>query len=87
MKIAPFSVRTPFMREVSEGKNTSEIAFPHVKFLQSVAEGVNSSLQTVAKIPATSTATGQPGEVAFDANWLYLCVAHNVWRRIPLGAF
>ncbi len=34
------------------------------------------------KTPATSSDAGSPGEFAWDASWLYLCIAKNTWRRI-----
>lgn len=33
-------------------------------------------------IPASASADGQPGEYAWDSNYLYLCTAKNTWRRI-----
>jgi hypothetical protein len=41
----------------------------------------------VASTPASSAANGIPGQVSFDANFLYVCVATNSWRRIPLNPF
>jgi hypothetical protein len=37
--------------------------------------------------PATSTSTGQAGQIAFDASWFYVCVATNSWKRIALSSF
>lgn len=34
---------------------------------------------------ASSTDNGDPGEVAYDGSYFYLCVSVNVWVRIPLG--
>jgi len=33
---------------------------------------------------ASATATGTIGEVCFDANYIYRCVATNTWKRSPL---
>jgi hypothetical protein len=41
----------------------------------------------VATPPATSNATGIAGQIAYDANFLYLCIATNTWKRVPLTAF
>ena len=38
-------------------------------------------------VPATSGATGTAGAVARDANFLYVCVATNTWKRTALTAF
>ena len=31
-----------------------------------------------------SNATGKQGEVCFDANYVYYCVATNTWKRAAL---
>ena len=33
---------------------------------------------------ASATATGTAGEVCFDDNYIYRCVATNTWKRSPL---
>ncbi len=46
---------------------------------------------TYVTAPTSGTASGTAGALAFDTNNLYLCIATNTWRRIPLllvgGAF
>lgn len=34
--------------------------------------------------PATSSSQGMKGMRAFDEDYMYLCVATNTWRRLPL---
>lgn len=34
--------------------------------------------------PASATAPGQPGQIAHDSEYFYLCVALNTWKRSPL---
>lgn len=45
---------------------------------------VNSDLLRVriARTPASATAAGNQGDFCWDANYLYICVATNTWRRI-----
>lgn len=40
-----------------------------------------------ARTPASSTATGNTGEICWDSSYLYVCVAANSWRRIALTTF
>ena len=35
----------------------------------------------------TGTSTGNPGNIAYDSSYLYICTAKNVWKRISLTAF
>lgn len=37
--------------------------------------------------PPTSSSAGIPPQFAFDANFLYIAVGQNQWKRIPLTAF
>ena len=34
--------------------------------------------------PATSTSTGRRGELRYDSNYLYVCVANNTWTRTAI---
>jgi len=37
-------------------------------------------------VPPTSTSTGQPGQIVWDSNWIYVCIAENLWKRSPLSS-
>jgi hypothetical protein len=41
----------------------------------------------LATIPASATATGTTGQISFDANYLYICVATNTWKRVAIAAW
>jgi hypothetical protein len=49
----------------------------------SAISGLSAAFAIPQKTPASQTATGTAGEFAYDANYLYGCVATNDWRRIP----
>ena len=34
-----------------------------------------------AKTPATAAATGNAGDICWDASYVYVCVATNTWKR------
>jgi hypothetical protein len=38
-----------------------------------------------SKTPSSSTDTGQAGQIAWDSNYLYICVATNTWKRVALA--
>lgn len=40
-----------------------------------------------AKTPASATATGVQGEICWDANYLYVCIATNTWKRVALSTW
>lgn len=35
-------------------------------------------------IPTSSSSSGSTGMVAYDSNYIYICVGQNDWRRTPL---
>ena len=40
-----------------------------------------------AKTPASATATGTAGEICWDADYIYVCVATNSWKRTAIAAW
>ncbi len=37
--------------------------------------------------PASATATGTAGEVAWDADYIYVCTATNTWKRVAISTW
>ena len=52
----------------------------------SVGKGVESSVM-FSSVPASATATGTAGQISYDANYLYVCVSSNVWRRSAIATW
>ena len=40
-----------------------------------------------AQTPATAGAAGNQGEIAWDANYIYVCTATNTWRRAAIATW
>ena len=40
-----------------------------------------------SQTPASATATGQQGEICWDSNYVYVCVATNTWKRSALSTW
>lgn len=38
-------------------------------------------------VPSATNANGQPGQMAYATNHVYICVATNTWRRVQLGTW
>jgi hypothetical protein len=45
------------------------------------------SVSIFVNAPATATSTGIAGQRAYDANFFYVCVATNTWKRTALTTF
>ncbi len=48
-------------------------------------EALNFKLSALNTAPATSTSAGTTGEIRIDANYIYICVATNTWKRVALN--
>jgi hypothetical protein len=48
---------------------------------------INGAAGGTGAVPATATAVGRPGQMAFDATGLYICTANNVWKKATLATF
>ena len=44
------------------------------------------SLSTAAA-PATAGAIGRRGEIRYDSNYIYICIATNTWKRSELSTW
>ena len=40
-----------------------------------------------ARTPASASATGATGEICWDANYIYVCIATNTWKRSALSTW
>jgi hypothetical protein len=40
-----------------------------------------------SRTPASSTATGNTGEICWDSNYVYVCTNTNTWRRAALSSW
>lgn len=41
----------------------------------------------VVSVPTSITASGSPNQVAFDSDYIYICIAINTWMRAPLSSW
>jgi len=48
---------------------------------------LNRIILTTATTPASASATGTTGEIVWDANYIYVCIATNTWRRTAINAW
>jgi hypothetical protein len=40
-----------------------------------------------AKTPASASATGNTGDICWDANYIYICTASNTWKRVAISTW
>ncbi len=46
--------------------------------------GVTGEITLEGSAPASATSSGTAGDIRYDANYLYVCVATNTWKRSAL---
>ena len=69
------------LKVMTAGTLTSQAAITSAN----VTLGVRPVLPT--HTPASATATGTAGEVAWDANYIYICTATNTWKRVAVSTW
>ena len=42
---------------------------------------------TFVAVPASATAAGQAGQLASDANYIYVCTATDTWKRVAISTW
>ncbi len=44
-------------------------------------------LSKFVAVPASAVSTGKPGQMAYDADYIYMCIAVDTWKRTPLATW
>lgn len=45
------------------------------------------TLALASNAPASAGATGSAGQIAWDADYIYICVATNTWKRVAIATW
>ena len=48
---------------------------------------VDSTTSAAATVPTSASDTGTAGDIAYDSNYVYICVATNTWKRSALSTW
>jgi hypothetical protein len=63
--------------------SVSVTSFPSVNVI-TINDNIGISTISLNSAPSSSSSTGTSGEIRFDANFLYICVSTNLWKKISL---
>lgn len=73
-----------FIADIGAGGTRGAVPAPGIdeslNFLRGDGTWQRISIAT-SSAPTTATSAGTPGDIAYDANYQYTCIATNVWRR------
>ena len=74
------------MSDVDGNLTTNSILserMPEVKIVETSSQSLSRLISGTP--PQSSVDAGQPGEIRWDNNYLYLCVASNTWKKVLLS--
>ncbi len=70
------------------GRTTGSLPQGVGAFLDETRTAIDAALQTAsANAPASATAAGVAGQLAYDATHLYVCISTNVWVRVAIATW
>lgn len=49
--------------------------------------GVTGEITLEGSAPTSATSSGTAGDIRYDSNYLYVCVATNTWKRSALATW
>ncbi len=78
-------IRTPVIHGTAIKAPENQFSYPWMRWYQNVATQLTAPVSSQA--PASSTAAGTAGQISFDSNFIYVCIAKNVWKRVALASF
>lgn len=66
---------------------TDSLGSSSLKWLNGYISNIicSSLIVGTSKTPSSSSATGTTGEICWDSNYLYVCVATNTWKRASIS--
>jgi hypothetical protein len=79
--------RPPFDTMITSKKDDGKLSVGWIQFFTAWYTSLNQPANVSAP-PATSSAPGKPGQIAYDTNFFYVFDAtSNQWKRAALSAF
>ena len=58
-----------------------------IKISSSQITDLAAAVPQLVAAPSTASSAGVPGQIAYDATHIYVCVATNTWVRAVLATF
>ena len=50
-------------------------------------DALTTALIASSSAPASASATGTPGQIAYESGQLYVCVATDTWQRVAIATW
>lgn len=82
------------MANLESQRNDDQTSSQLVSIGQNIVVGINNLANIVqatfpnwVDVPASATASGVAGQVAYNGSFFYVCVSSNTWVRVALSTF
>lgn len=77
---------------IRDASNTQKVIFQgngQVQFAGTILANASSNAFRIAnsQTPASASATGTTGTIAWDASYIYVCTATNTWKRVAIATW
>jgi len=82
-KIESYSTATPALADLLLGTDSGSANATKNFTVESIYDNIilNST------VPASASDTGTAGSIAYDADYLYICVATDTWKRVAISTW
>ena len=84
-QIYSYPVVAPLSTDVLIGSRIDSVNDTQVTYNFTVASVVGTIADVTA--PTSATSTGTAGQIATDANYIYVCTATNTWKRVAIATW
>lgn len=81
-KIESYPTATPRLPDLLLGTDSGSTNATKNFTVESLKDFIISS-----SAPVSASATGTAGQVAYDADYLYVCVATDTWKRVAISTW
>ncbi len=81
-KIDSYSTATPTENDILLGSDSDASNATKNFTIGSIRDYMITS-----SVPVTASSTGVAGTLAYDSNYLYVCVATNTWKRVAIATW
>jgi len=81
-KINSYSTATPALNDLLLGTDSDSANATKNFTVESLKDFIISST-----VPANASDTGTAGMLAYDADYLYVCVATDTWKRVAIATW
>ena len=63
------------------------LATDRLQFYRFDGDDLNPVTGISPDVPANASATGTAGQLAYDSDYIYVCIAEDSWRRVAISSW